>query len=175
MYSYMVTNNAKISNFDIEGIMTIYRAKGKKYDAWRQVVHQRDNYLCQHCKTSENIIAHHIIPWKESFELRIEVSNGLTLCKSCHMRHHATGRSVNFGRTAWNKGLKGISTGTPKGTKFSVEHRKKLSAAKQKNPKTAEHCKKLSFERLGKSLSAEHRAKLSEKTRLYWEKKKLNK
>ena len=32
----------------------------------------------------------------------------------------------------WNKGLRGIGGGTPKGTRFSLKHRKKLSQAKWK-------------------------------------------
>lgn len=100
----------------------------KKYNVWRLAVIQRDG-KCMNCQTLNNLISHHIVPWKESVELRFEISNGLTLCRSCHMKHHKNRKGVK-GQVPWNKGLKGISTGMPKGSKFTVEHRDKLSARK---------------------------------------------
>lgn len=44
----------------------------------------------------------------------------------------ASGTLFKKGFTPWNKGLKGLKIGTPKGTKFSQEHRQKLSETKQK-------------------------------------------
>lgn len=65
--------------------------------SWRRQVFERDNFTCQHCGTKGgNLHAHHIKEWSKFPELRIEVSNGLTLCISCHDKHHGhkTARSV---------------------------------------------------------------------------------
>ncbi len=103
-----------------------------KYIEWKKKVLEKDVFQCQKCFTKKKLIAHHIIPWKDSKELRFEVSNGLTLCRSCHMKHHYENATKRWekGNIPWNKGLKGIEGGTPKGTKFTEEHRDKLSAAK---------------------------------------------
>jgi hypothetical protein len=49
------------------------------------------------------------------------------------MSHHKN-KKGSTGHTAWNKGLKGLSTGWPKGKEFSAEHRVKLSKAKAGKP-----------------------------------------
>lgn len=56
---------------------------------WRESVLRRDNYRCRECDSPENLHAHHIVRWAECPELRIEVSNGLTLCRTCHEAEHA--------------------------------------------------------------------------------------
>lgn len=57
-----------------------------EYKEWRSAVYERDNYTCQMCgkKSNGDIQAHHISTWYEAPELRFEVSNGITLCESCH-------------------------------------------------------------------------------------------
>lgn len=106
--------------------------RSKKYIKWQKAVFIKDEYKCQHCGTKDKLVAHHKIPWRESKELRFEIDNGLTLCKSCHMRHHYENATKRFpkGHIPWNKGIKGIKGGTKKGTKFSKEHKDKLSKAK---------------------------------------------
>jgi len=58
-----------------------------EYKEWRYSVYERDNYTCQLCgqESVGNIQAHHIHPWSTHPELRFEVSNGITLCKPCHL------------------------------------------------------------------------------------------
>lgn len=63
----------------------------KEYDEWRFSVYKRDHYECQHCNkkcSAEEIVAHHIKPFAEYQELRFEVDNGTTLCRSCHKKEH---------------------------------------------------------------------------------------
>jgi len=56
-----------------------------EYKNWRKAVFERDNYTCRECGKRECfLMAHHIVHWSESVELRYVVDNGLTLCKSCH-------------------------------------------------------------------------------------------
>ena len=61
------------------------------YREWRTSVWMRDKNTCQLCKhKGKKIIAHHIKVYKHFPKNRIEVENGITLCRSCHMRLHAT-------------------------------------------------------------------------------------
>jgi hypothetical protein len=83
-------------------------AKQKK---WSHEVRERDGHKCKNCGTSENLEAHHLIPWKMNEQLRYEISNGMTVCGSCHAKLE--------GRGYHNRGKK-----------FTAEHRKKLSEAK---------------------------------------------
>jgi len=55
---------------------------------WKKAVFDRDDGTCQKCGISKNLEAHHILPWALFPELRFEVENGITLCKTCHKRYH---------------------------------------------------------------------------------------
>lgn len=55
------------------------------YTIWRRSVFERDNYTCQECgKKGGTLNADHIKPFILYPELRLEVSNGRTLCVNCH-------------------------------------------------------------------------------------------
>lgn len=59
----------------------------KKYREWRTAVFERDSYCCTQCGVSGSrayLQADHIVPWSESVELRLDISNGRTLCVPCH-------------------------------------------------------------------------------------------
>lgn len=69
------------------------RFKDPRYQDWRNSVLSRDKYTCQHCqrickKYEKGLAAHHIKPYASYPELRFELSNGLTLCRECHMLEH---------------------------------------------------------------------------------------
>lgn len=58
-----------------------------EYKEWRMKIFERDNYTCQVCGFKGNngyITAHHIKNFAYYLKLRFEVSNGITLCKTCH-------------------------------------------------------------------------------------------
>ena len=59
-----------------------------EYRKWRMEVFSRDNFICQNCGTSKDLQAHHIESWKDNKKLRYEISNGITLCRSCHLKAH---------------------------------------------------------------------------------------
>ena len=62
---------------------------GKKYDLWRKAIYLRDNYTCKECgKQYIGIIAHHIKAFADYPELRFDIDNGVTLCRSCHLKLH---------------------------------------------------------------------------------------
>ena len=59
------------------------------YREWRSAVFGRDGYRCQDCGiNSRDLQAHHIEPWARCPERRFDVSNGITLCASCHAMRH---------------------------------------------------------------------------------------
>lgn len=59
-----------------------------QYNRWRAAILERDNSTCQSCGSMNDIVVHHIIDWKKSVELRFDVTNGITLCRPCHGKHH---------------------------------------------------------------------------------------
>ena len=60
-----------------------------EYKNWRRNVFTRDNYTCRACGAiGVRLNAHHVIPWSVDVSLRYEISNGITLCKSCHKKEH---------------------------------------------------------------------------------------
>jgi 5-methylcytosine-specific restriction endonuclease McrA len=70
------------------------------YRRWRKEVLKRDGYKCQKCGSSVNLDAHHIKLFSECPELRLEVSNGITLCAYCHrIEHSRVSITINIGAT----------------------------------------------------------------------------
>lgn len=56
---------------------------------WMHSVFARDFWICQKCGyRGRQLTAHHISPWSANKELRFTVSNGITLCRSCHCALH---------------------------------------------------------------------------------------
>lgn len=58
-----------------------------EYRIWRQSVLKRDDYQCQmpECNKDYNLQVHHIETMKNRPEYIFEISNGITLCKNCHL------------------------------------------------------------------------------------------
>lgn len=59
-----------------------------EYKQWRDKVFKRDKYTCQHCGKRGRLNAHHIKSYKDYPKLRTKLSNGITLCKQCHIEEH---------------------------------------------------------------------------------------
>jgi len=79
--------------FDTSSMAAGHRLKGTEFQQseyegrnWRAKVLWRDNYQCQHCRSNNNLQAHHIRQRKDGGTNR--VSNGLTLCEKCHDELH---------------------------------------------------------------------------------------
>lgn len=61
--------------------------KSKEIENWRKKIFERDNYTCQMlgCNKSEHYLnAHHIKTFSLYPELRLDINNGICLCKVCH-------------------------------------------------------------------------------------------
>lgn len=59
------------------------------YISWRTKVFERDKYTCAICgQVGGELNAHHIRPFAEYPDLRLDLDNGVTLCKACHKRVH---------------------------------------------------------------------------------------
>lgn len=65
------------------------------YRQWRTDVFERDNYTCQIClQRGGDLQADHIKPYALFPELRLDLNNGRTLCKSCHIKTATWGQNV---------------------------------------------------------------------------------
>jgi len=60
------------------------------YRLWVEAVYDRDKYTCQFCGSSISgtLNAHHIDSWATHKSERLNVDNGVTLCKTCHDACH---------------------------------------------------------------------------------------
>lgn len=62
---------------------------------WREEVFKRDNFTCQKCyKKGGDLHPHHIKSFSLYPMLRFEISNGLTLCASCHRQTDSWGSKL---------------------------------------------------------------------------------
>lgn len=119
-----------------------------RYKKWRDEILARDDDKCVRCGNKHNRMhCHHIIPWKDSIELRFLVSNGETLCASCHLKEGRQNKEiVNDVNTRFKKGHQ-----TWLGKKLNPEHAEKLRLSNLGKPswnkgliRTKEHCENLS-------------------------------
>lgn len=73
---------------DYQDDVKIIRRSGA-YANWRKTVFERDDYTCQVCgQVCGKLNAHHIRRFADYPELRLEVTNGITLCEDCHRKLH---------------------------------------------------------------------------------------
>jgi 5-methylcytosine-specific restriction endonuclease McrA len=66
-------------------IAQYHERKQWQYRDWRKAVFERDDFTCRQCGArGGRIQAHHLYPYSAHPHLRLDVGNGLTLCKECH-------------------------------------------------------------------------------------------
>lgn len=62
------------------------RNKTLTYIGWRKLVLSRDGYKCVLCGSTERLECDHIKSVKTHPELLLDVNNGRTLCRPCHIK-----------------------------------------------------------------------------------------
>ena len=67
-----------------------FHPSSREYKEWRKAVFEYDDYTCWVCGIRGNqtgcyLEAHHLKSWAKYTKLRFKVSNGVTLCKECHL------------------------------------------------------------------------------------------
>ena len=76
----------------------IKRRKLKENVIWRNNVMKRDKYTCQVCKQyGGKLEAHHLNGYHWDVEHRLDINNGVTLCKKCHKDFHK--KYTNYNNT----------------------------------------------------------------------------
>jgi 5-methylcytosine-specific restriction endonuclease McrA len=65
---------------------------------WKTTILARDGYSCKICASNERLQIHHIEAYSVKPELISEVSNGITLCYTCHKSLHSK-YGHNVGKT----------------------------------------------------------------------------
>lgn len=61
-----------------------------EYNNWRTDIYKKDNYTCHKCSQRGVFLnAHHIQNYATHKKLRLDMSNGITLCKLCHDKFHS--------------------------------------------------------------------------------------
>ncbi|MEC4616177.1 HNH endonuclease [Tsukamurella tyrosinosolvens] len=68
----------------------------KAYAEWRTAVFKRDDYTCVECgQRGGELNADHILPFAHFPDLRLELTNGRTLCVPCHRATDSFGGNGN--------------------------------------------------------------------------------
>ncbi len=66
--------------------------KSVDYLKWRKSVYERDEYICQICGVRSNrenqLNAHHLHSYNDFPDMRLDISNGITLCENHHTEFH---------------------------------------------------------------------------------------
>ena len=57
-----------------------------EYIEWKNIILEKDNNECQYCGKKENLNVHHIKPEKLFPHLSLDIDNGITLCRVCHIK-----------------------------------------------------------------------------------------
>lgn len=58
-----------------------------EWKEWRTAIFERDLYTCQECRAKGVYIEpHHIIPIRLNMDKLFDISNGITLCRPCHIK-----------------------------------------------------------------------------------------
>lgn len=60
----------------------------KIYHLWRMSVLERDLHICQGCGVKKDLVVHHMKGYKDFPSSRVDVDNGITLCRGCHKDTH---------------------------------------------------------------------------------------
>jgi 5-methylcytosine-specific restriction endonuclease McrA len=90
-YAWMDTLEGE-KHWNYKGKNCLLKRLGTKYYKWRGEILKRDNYTCQVCgrgrKQGIQLHVHHLNSFAHNEDGRLDVNNGVTLCKDCHRKFH---------------------------------------------------------------------------------------
>lgn len=69
---------------------------------------KRDLYKCIKCNSNKKLNVHHIELYSTHEDLRYEINNGITLCKSCHILYHKLNKRKNCNTETFNTYMNAI-------------------------------------------------------------------
>jgi len=71
------------------------------YRLWREAVFSRDDYTCKFCgQKGGKLVVDHIKPFAYFPDLRLQLSNGRTLCRECHRKTDTfAGKSFKYAKS----------------------------------------------------------------------------
>jgi len=81
---HTMENNSQWKGFRVDQLGRV----SWEYRKWRNDVIKRDRYTCVNCGSKNKLHVHHIKPYAKFEELRVDISNGITLCQKCHYEEH---------------------------------------------------------------------------------------
>lgn len=73
------------------------------YLDWVENVKKRDSYKCRECESTQFLEAHHVYSYDEYPRKRCDISNGVTLCRSCHKKIECMVKRLNNCIITWDK------------------------------------------------------------------------
>lgn len=80
--------------------------KGLEFKLWREAVFSRDDWTCQGCgQHGDELHPHHIFNFATYIDRRFDITNGITLCKNCHLIFHKSYGYKNNTREQLNEFL----------------------------------------------------------------------
>jgi len=82
------TIGSRKANDIVEAVAVVKDRSDALVSRWHKKVLERDKYTCQHCGSQTDLAAHHISYWANDPVNRINVDNGITLCRKCHTKEH---------------------------------------------------------------------------------------
>ena len=81
------------------GVLPLYKNRNKRTTTslshWSESVIS-NQHCCHICGSTENLVAHHIIPYKNSVLYRNRTVNGLCLCEDCHKLVHGLSKEYRI-------------------------------------------------------------------------------
>ncbi len=90
------------------GVTPVHKAErlSLRFKLWREAVFKRDDYTCQKCGIrGGELHPHHVQSFAYYPELRFELSNGMTLCASCHRKTETWGQRIKVNALQSNNAL----------------------------------------------------------------------
>jgi hypothetical protein len=85
-----------------------YKRVSVDYSQWRIAVFKRDNFACVNCGVSGVYLqAHHLDGFHWCVDKRYDVSNGATLCVSCHDNFHTMYGRHNNTKAQFDEWMRG--------------------------------------------------------------------